>query len=44
MKSIYILVGDGPLVFKCYNQIQTLKGGIEELHVRPKNLIILDCI
>ena len=26
------LEGDGPLVFKCYDQIQILKGGIDSTH------------
>ena len=32
MKSTYILKGDGPLVFMCYDQTQTLKVGIDNVH------------
>ena len=32
VKSTYILEGDGPLVFKCYDQIQILKAGIDNPH------------
>jgi len=32
VKSTYTLKGDGPLVFKCYDNIQVLKAGIDNPH------------
>ena len=39
MKSTYILEGDGSLVFKCYDQIQILKAGIDNAHYPSVNAI-----
>lgn len=32
VKSTYILEGNGPPVFKCYDQIQILQAGIDNTH------------
>ena len=39
VKSTYILEGDGPLFFKCYDQIQTLKAGIDNAHYPNVNAL-----
>ena len=41
MKSTYILEGDSPLDFKCYNQIQMLKAGIDDVHYPKVNALSL---
>lgn len=39
VKSTYILEGDGPLVFKCYDQIPILQAGIDNTHYPNVNAL-----
>ena len=39
VKSTHILEGDGSLFFKCYDQIQILKAGIDNAHYPNVNAI-----
>ena len=39
VKSTYILEGDGPLIFKCYDQIQTLNAAIGNAHYPNMNTL-----